>query len=270
MPRRSTARCCRRIPDSDKLDAKLSDDAGGLCHQRLSGARLPQPDRLPLRPGEGAEPAAELGRVHRLARRQSRTVRLQRSVEGRLRPGLRAGGDRQHPRRRGERYAGDTEVDEAKIADWPKVWDWFNANEDKFTITASNNDFDRPREPGRGDDGRGLGRRHRGVARQGHAVQARQALHPGARHARRRRQPRHSGQRAAQGGGDAVRRLSGRGRRAEAAERHDRQLSRAHRHLRRERADPRGAAPAERHAPGCPASTRGCFIQQFVSEVLQK
>jgi putative spermidine/putrescine transport system substrate-binding protein len=38
------------------------------------------------------------------------------------------------------RYEGATELDEAKIADWPKVWDWFNANEDKFTITASNND----------------------------------------------------------------------------------------------------------------------------------
>jgi putative spermidine/putrescine transport system substrate-binding protein len=31
-------------------------------------------------------------------------------------------------------------MDEAKVADWNKVWDWLNANEDKFTITASNND----------------------------------------------------------------------------------------------------------------------------------
>jgi putative spermidine/putrescine transport system substrate-binding protein len=38
------------------------------------------------------------------------------------------------------RYAGDTEMDEKKVADWGKVWDWFNANQDKFTITASNND----------------------------------------------------------------------------------------------------------------------------------
>src|SRR5436190_5274802 len=37
-------------------------------------------------------------------------------------------------------YAGDTELNESKVADWPKVWEWFNANEDKFTITASNND----------------------------------------------------------------------------------------------------------------------------------
>ncbi|MFO1055506.1 MAG: extracellular solute-binding protein [Dongiaceae bacterium] len=38
------------------------------------------------------------------------------------------------------RYAGDTELDKAKVADWGKVWDWFNANQDKFTITSSNND----------------------------------------------------------------------------------------------------------------------------------
>ena len=40
----------------------------------------------------------------------------------------------------GDRYAGDVEMDKAKVADWPKVWDWFNANQDKFTITASNSD----------------------------------------------------------------------------------------------------------------------------------
>ena len=73
--------------------------------------------------------------------------------------------------------------------------------------------FDRPREPGRGDDGGGVGRRHRRLARQGHALQAREALHSRARHAGRRRQPRHPGQCAAQGGGDAVRRLSDRARR---------------------------------------------------------
>jgi putative spermidine/putrescine transport system substrate-binding protein len=38
------------------------------------------------------------------------------------------------------KYEGDTELDKAKVADWGKVWDWFNANEDKFTITSSNND----------------------------------------------------------------------------------------------------------------------------------
>ncbi len=40
----------------------------------------------------------------------------------------------------GDRYAGDTELDKSKVADWPKVWEWFNANQDKFTITASNSD----------------------------------------------------------------------------------------------------------------------------------
>jgi putative spermidine/putrescine transport system substrate-binding protein len=39
-----------------------------------------------------------------------------------------------------QKYAGDTELDQAKVSDWPKVWDWFNANEKKFTITSSNND----------------------------------------------------------------------------------------------------------------------------------
>src|SRR5262249_30690147 len=39
-----------------------------------------------------------------------------------------------------DKYAGDTEMDKSKVADWSKVWEWFNANEDKFTITSSNND----------------------------------------------------------------------------------------------------------------------------------
>jgi putative spermidine/putrescine transport system substrate-binding protein len=38
------------------------------------------------------------------------------------------------------KYAGDTEMKPEKVADWGKVWDWFNANESKFTITSSNND----------------------------------------------------------------------------------------------------------------------------------
>ncbi|MEQ1769281.1 MAG: extracellular solute-binding protein [Devosia sp.] len=37
-------------------------------------------------------------------------------------------------------YQGETEADPAKVASWSKVWDWFNADEDKFVITASNND----------------------------------------------------------------------------------------------------------------------------------
>ncbi len=107
-----------------------------------------------------------------------------------------------------ERYDGDTELDEAKVADWGKVWDWFNANEDKFTITASNNDsLDRVNQgevmmAAAWDDDTAVS------LAKGTLVQARQALHPVARHAGRRRQPRHSGQRAAQGSGHAVRRLS--------------------------------------------------------------
>ncbi len=38
------------------------------------------------------------------------------------------------------RYAGDTELDPAKVADWGKVWDWFNAIEDKVIVTNSNFD----------------------------------------------------------------------------------------------------------------------------------
>jgi putative spermidine/putrescine transport system substrate-binding protein len=39
-----------------------------------------------------------------------------------------------------QRYVGDTELNQSKVADWGKVWDWFNANESKFTLTSSNND----------------------------------------------------------------------------------------------------------------------------------
>ena len=37
-------------------------------------------------------------------------------------------------------YQGATEADPNKIAAWTAAWDWFNANESKFVITASNND----------------------------------------------------------------------------------------------------------------------------------
>jgi putative spermidine/putrescine transport system substrate-binding protein len=40
----------------------------------------------------------------------------------------------------GKKYAGATDVDPANTAAWTKAWEWFNANQDKFTITASNND----------------------------------------------------------------------------------------------------------------------------------
>jgi putative spermidine/putrescine transport system substrate-binding protein len=37
-------------------------------------------------------------------------------------------------------YYGDSAVDQSKVADWPKAWDWVNQRKDKITITASNND----------------------------------------------------------------------------------------------------------------------------------
>ncbi|WP_421724810.1 extracellular solute-binding protein [Bauldia sp.] len=39
-----------------------------------------------------------------------------------------------------DRYEGDTELDEAKVADWDQVWAWFNDIEDEVIITASNFD----------------------------------------------------------------------------------------------------------------------------------
>lgn len=39
-----------------------------------------------------------------------------------------------------DKYSGDTEVDESKIKDWDKVWQWINDRKDKITITTSNSD----------------------------------------------------------------------------------------------------------------------------------
>lgn len=39
-----------------------------------------------------------------------------------------------------EQYYGDIDADESKTASWEKVWAWFNENEDKITLTTSNND----------------------------------------------------------------------------------------------------------------------------------
>jgi putative spermidine/putrescine transport system substrate-binding protein len=39
-----------------------------------------------------------------------------------------------------DQYMTDTEVDPAKTAKWTVVWDWFKANMDKVTFTASNNE----------------------------------------------------------------------------------------------------------------------------------
>lgn len=37
-------------------------------------------------------------------------------------------------------YYGDDDVVESKTENWKDVWDWFKANEDKITLTTSNND----------------------------------------------------------------------------------------------------------------------------------
>lgn len=39
-----------------------------------------------------------------------------------------------------DNYYGDTEVEEADVKDWDKVWQWFNERKDKMTITTSNKD----------------------------------------------------------------------------------------------------------------------------------
>lgn len=39
-----------------------------------------------------------------------------------------------------DKYYGDTEVEEADVAEWDKVWQWFNDRKDKLTITTSNKD----------------------------------------------------------------------------------------------------------------------------------
>lgn len=39
-----------------------------------------------------------------------------------------------------DKYYGDTDVEEADVADWDQVWQWFNDRKDKITITTSNKD----------------------------------------------------------------------------------------------------------------------------------
>ena len=39
-----------------------------------------------------------------------------------------------------DQYIADKELDQAKAAKWSAVWDWFNANEDNYVLTASNNE----------------------------------------------------------------------------------------------------------------------------------
>jgi putative spermidine/putrescine transport system substrate-binding protein len=127
------------IPDSDKLDGKLSKVQEGYA---TNGYLVPvyrnqtgfvyDPEKVPNPPQSWAEFTAWLDAnpgqfaFNDPSKGGSGQAFVQAAIVNIL-------GD-------GERYAGDTELDEKKVADWGKVWDWFNANQDKFTITASNND----------------------------------------------------------------------------------------------------------------------------------
>jgi putative spermidine/putrescine transport system substrate-binding protein len=127
------------IPDSDKLDPKLSKMQEGYATggylipvYRNQTGFLYDPEKVPTPPQTWDEFTAWLDQnpgqfaFNDPSKGGSGQAFVQAAIVNIL-------GDE-------ARYEGATELDEAKIADWPKVWDWFNANEDKFTITASNND----------------------------------------------------------------------------------------------------------------------------------
>ena len=127
------------IPDSDKLDPKLFAVQEGFAHDgylvpvyRNQVGILYDPEKVPNPPQSWAEFTAWLGaNPGQFAFNDpSKGGSGQAFVQTVL---LNTLGD-------ADKYAGDTEMDQAKVADWGKVWDWLNANEDKFTITASNND----------------------------------------------------------------------------------------------------------------------------------
>jgi putative spermidine/putrescine transport system substrate-binding protein len=127
------------IPDSDKLDPKLSKVQEGYA---TGGYLVPvyrnqtgfvyDPEKVPTPPQTWAEFTAWLDEhpgqfaFNDPSKGGSGQAFVQAAIVNIL-------GDE-------SKYEGDTELDKAKVADWSKVWDWFNANEDKFTITSSNND----------------------------------------------------------------------------------------------------------------------------------
>jgi putative spermidine/putrescine transport system substrate-binding protein len=127
------------IPDSDKLDPKLSKMQEGYATDgylvpvyRNQTGFLYDPEKVPTPPQTWDEFTAWLDQnpgqfaFNDPSKGGSGQAFVQAAIVNML-------GDE-------ARYEGATELDESKIADWPKVWAWFNANEDKFTITASNND----------------------------------------------------------------------------------------------------------------------------------
>jgi len=127
------------IPDTDKLDQKLSKTQEGYA---TGGYLVPvyrnqtgfvyDPEKVPNPPQTWAEFTAWLDAhpgqfaFNDPSKGGSGQAFVQTAILNIL-------GD-------AGKYEGDTELDKAKVADWGKVWDWFNANEDKFTITSSNND----------------------------------------------------------------------------------------------------------------------------------
>jgi putative spermidine/putrescine transport system substrate-binding protein len=128
------------IPDSDKLDAKLSKVQEGYATggylvpvYRNQVGFLYDPDKVPTPPQTWADFTAWLDAhpgqfaFNDPSKGGSGQAFVQAAIVNVL------GGDQSG-------YAGATEADPAKIAEWTKVWDWFNANEDKFIITASNSD----------------------------------------------------------------------------------------------------------------------------------
>jgi putative spermidine/putrescine transport system substrate-binding protein len=127
------------IPDSDKLDPALSKVQEGYA---TNGYLVPvyrnqtgfvyDPDKVPTPPETWADFTAWLDAnpgqfaFNDPSKGGSGQAFVQTVIVNML------GGQ--------DKYAGDTELKQDKVADWGKVWDWFNANESKFTITSSNND----------------------------------------------------------------------------------------------------------------------------------
>ncbi len=128
------------IPDSDKLDPKLSKVQEGYATggylvpvYRNQVGMLYDPEKVPNPPQTWAEFTAWLDAhpgqfaFNDPSKGGSGQAFVQAAIVNVL------GGDQSG-------YDGATAVDPKMTADWPKVWDWFNANEDKFIITASNSD----------------------------------------------------------------------------------------------------------------------------------
>ncbi|WP_375450053.1 extracellular solute-binding protein [uncultured Devosia sp.] len=128
------------IPDTDKLDAKLSVVHEGYATggylvpvYRNQVGFLYDPEKLATPPQTWAEFTAWLDAnpgqfaFNDPSKGGSGQAFVQAALVNTL------GGDQ-------IAYDGATEVDPALTATWTKAWDWFNLNEDKFLITGSNSD----------------------------------------------------------------------------------------------------------------------------------